>query len=571
MPGTTPTGKTTTTTAAVAGNWWDKLGTPQYGGEMVIRLPRDIVYFDPYNGSTSITSAWMERLTGDNWTLDPSVFGYNIDFHPSEYLKGLLAESWEFTDPSTYVVHIRKGIKWQDIPPVSGREFTADDVVWDYDRMYGLGNGFTKPSPFTSSAATFKDLISLTATDKYTAVFKWKVSNPEYITETLQSSSVDNCIVPHEAVEKWGDLTDWHHQIGTGPFILQDFVSGSSATLAKNPNYWGYDERHPQNRIPYIDTLRVLIIANDATVLAGLRTGKIDAMDGITYQSAQSIQKTNPEILQVLVPSSSSRSIDPRNDVKPFNDLRVRKALQMAIDLPTIAKTIYSGTTESYPCALTSFYEKGWGFPYTAWPQDLKDEYTYNPTAAKKLLADAGYPSGLKTNIVADNTSDLDLLQTVKSYFSDIGVDMEIRTMDSPAWLTFVRVSHKNDQLAVSPNGILGVSFEPIRQLMRYQTGYPVNYNMVSDPIFDAFYPKALAATSVDQVKQVLKDANEYVARQHFGISLLTPNLFGLYQPWLKGYNGQTNAISGGSGPILMGFYLSRFWIDQNLKKSLGH
>ena len=74
----------------------------------------------------------------------------------------------------------------------------------------------------------------------------------------------------------------------------------------------------------------------------------------------------------------------------------------MAIDLPSLAKTYYGGTVESYPSTLTARDMTGWGFLYEEWPQDLKDEYAYNPTAAKQLLIDAGYPYGFKTNIVAD-------------------------------------------------------------------------------------------------------------------------------------------------------------------------
>ena len=59
-----------------------------------------------------------------------------------------------------------------------------------------------------------------------------------------------------DAVKQWGNLNDWHHAIGTGPFILTDFVAGSSVTLVKNPNYWGYDERYPQNQLPYVDKLK---------------------------------------------------------------------------------------------------------------------------------------------------------------------------------------------------------------------------------------------------------------------------------------------------------------------------
>jgi ABC-type transport system substrate-binding protein len=90
----------------------------------------------------------METLHADDWTLDPAIFNYHLSFRSNEYVKGYLAESWEFPDPNTYLVKLRKGVHWQDIPPVNGREFTADDVAYHYNRLYGLGGGFTKPSPY---------------------------------------------------------------------------------------------------------------------------------------------------------------------------------------------------------------------------------------------------------------------------------------------------------------------------------------------------------------------------------------------------------------------------------------
>ena len=111
---------------------------------------------------------------------------------------------------------------------------------------------------------------------------------------------------------------------------------------------------------------------------------------------------------------------------------------------------------------------KGWGFPYEEWPQDLKDEYAYNPKAAKKLLADAGYPNGFKTNIVANTSADMQLLQLVKSYFADIGIDMEIRPMESTDWTAFVINGHKHDQLAYAAVSPFGHAYEPIRQLSRF-------------------------------------------------------------------------------------------------------
>ena len=272
------------------------------------------------------------------------------------------------------------------------------------------------------------------------------------------------------------------------------------------------------------------------------------------------MQKMNPEILQIPIPTGTTSTIDPRNDKPPFNDIRVRRAMQMAIDLPTIARNYYSGTVDPYPSSLTSMYLKGWGFPYQEWPQDLKDEYAYNPTSAKQLLAAAGYPNGFKTNIVADATWDLGLLKIVNPYFIQVGIDMEIRIMNPAAYNDFVRVGRKHDQLAYGA-GTLGRTHVPFMQLHRFQTGDAIaNSLMVSDPVFDAFYPKAMTATSVDEVKQVLRDANEHAARQHYAISLLTPKTFSLCQPWVKGYNGQFGATCGHMGsPQRLFFFPARF------------
>ena len=553
--------------------WWDKLGKPQYGGEMVIRLNRKIVNLDPYNGIhlTQIHTAWMEKLFVDDWTIDPGIYDYRVAERPNQYVKGHLAETWEFKDPTTFVVHLRKGIHWQNIPPANGREFIADDVAFHFHRMYGLGSGYTKPSPARAHVAAFKELISVTAPDKYTVVFKWKTSNRQVIIDALQEVGTSLCIENPEVVKKWGNTLDWHHAVGTGPFILKDFAADSHATLVRNPDYWGHDERYPQNKLPYIDKLTLLIIPDQKTTLAEMSAGRIDVADQISPVLAQEIRKTNPEILQIAL-AYTAITIEPRHDKPPFNDVRVRRAMQMAIDLPGLAETYYKGTVEPYPSTLTSRRLKGWGFPYEEWPQDLKNEYAYNPAVARKLLADAGYPDGFKTNIVANTTGDMQLLQVVKSYFADIGIDMEIRPMESTDWIQFVELDRKHDQLAQNAVSPYGHSYEPIRQLSRFHTGYSSNYMMVNDHVFDAFQTKATAASGEEQLKQIMRDANEYIARQHFAISLLQPMQYSLHQPWFKGYNAQFGSVCSPAGsPQLLFFYPARFWIDQNLKKIMGN
>ena len=545
----------------------EKINKPQYGGTMNLRIDSDIMAFDPIEASFNYTimSAWFECLHTGDWPLGPEPFDHKYG-HRND-TNAQLAESWEFTEPGNYVVHLRKGVRRQDIPPVNGRELTADDIAYHYHRMYGLGHGFTQRTP--GAHYQFTPLESVTVIDKYTVAFKWKIPNEEVIRDAMQAVGTLASIEAREAVEKWGDVKDWRHAIGTGPFILQDFVHNDSATMVRNPKYWGHDEQNSKNQLPYINTLKIHIIPEKAAAIEALRAGKIDALDELLPSQAEEIRKTNPELLQVTYPAPDALTLDPRNDRPPFNDIRVRKAMQMAIDLPTICHTYYHDTCRPYPSTTTSYYMKGWGFPYEEWPQALKDEYAYNPTMSKQLLAEAGYPNGIKTNIVANATGDQAILKIVQSYLAQVGIEMEVRTMAAADYTLFIN-AHKHDQLVY--NGRIGklgaIGSNPVNFLSRFGPG---NYMGINDAVYRAFHPKAWEVSSFEEIKKLLRDCNEHVARQHYLISLLQPMEYALYQPWFHGYTGQFDSISSAAGPHRLFYYAARFWIDEKMKKSMGH
>jgi peptide/nickel transport system substrate-binding protein len=565
---TTTTATTSVTTTSATGNWWDSLGKPQYGGTMTLQTSATMASFDPYDGElyNQIFTGYMEQMFMSQWTADPSVQNYQLNFWSDDATGGNLVKTWEFTAPGTFVLHLVHNAYWQNIAPSFGRQFTAADVVYHFNRMLGLGGGFTAPAPYWSSVANWKSLTSITATDNYTVTMQWNTPNPEFVLETLEAPDSAQTIEDSDAITAYGNLKNWHNAIGTGPFILTDYVDSISATLTANPNYWGHDERYPQNQLPYVNKIVDLIIPNPATALAALRTGKITAIDAITALQAAGVKQTNPEIAQIPVPIGNCNTIDPRNDKAPFNNIQVRQALQMSINLPQIAQTYYSGQSESTPEPLTSTFMPGWGLPYSQWPADLQAQYAYNTTGAKALLSAAGFPSGFTTDIVANSGADLDLLQIVQSAFSSIGVNMSITVMPSAAFSSFVMVAHSNDALAMRAinQGSLGLTYYPLRQFTKFQTGASSNAAMVNDPTFNAFYTQALAATSTAQVKTILTAANLYVAQQHFVISLLQPYQYALTQPWMKGFNDQYSSISGTSGPLLLFEYGARFWLTQN-------
>lgn len=158
---------------------------------------------------------YNERLIGRNWTMDPETWSFRGDLLPIEYCSGVLAEGWDWSDPQTLTVRIRKGVFWHDMEPVNGREFTAQDVQHHYDQLLGTGSGYAKPNPI---------------------------------------------------------MGGWYTEIER--VMAKEFISGSSLTFSRNPKYYGYDERHPDNRLPYMDSIKFVAIADMATAIAALRTGR---------------------------------------------------------------------------------------------------------------------------------------------------------------------------------------------------------------------------------------------------------------------------------------------------------
>ena len=560
---------TTVTTTKVTGNWWDSLGVPQYGGSLTIRLVNDITCWDPYNspGAAAIFDAYLDHITSDIWTTDPAIFNYQLNWRPSEFVQGILLESYEYTTPSTWVAHVRKGIHWENKAPANGRLFVASDLVAHYQRLFGVGTG--PGSPLYTRYSGWTSLTSVTTDGDYTAIFKWSTSNTEFINELMYGAGAANAIECPDAVKQWGDLNDWHHSISSGAFSVADFVSGGSVTLNKNPNYWAHDERYPQNQLPYIDKLQFLIIPDDATGMAAMRTGKIDVMYGMLASQVQTMQKTNPEIVMIPTLPQGTDTLLPRNDTAPFSDIRVRQALQMSINLAEIATNYYGGVTDPWPSSLTSNYLTGWGAPYLQWPQDLKDQYAFNPTAAKKLLTDAGVTLPFHTDCVASTAYDMNLLTIVQSYFANVGVIMDIRKMDKASWTAYVRNNKSQDALAFGSNA-LGLTYEPFTQLARFTTNNSGNQTLCSDPKVDGLLTAAMAASALDDVKKIVADQNLYIAQRHFAISLLSAKQTAFCQPWLKGYNGQCFAVDySAGGPMAAFYYCARFWIDKNVKTSI--
>ena len=221
-----------------------------------------------------LVSAVIERPAILDWSIDRDVWNFASWYFPPEYFVPHLAESWEQPDPLTVILHVRKGVHWHDKPPMNGRELTADDFVYNFHRVTGTGSGFTETGQYTEFLG-YDVIESITATDKYTVEFKLKedVTGRTWfgglnIAQVIAASLYSD-IYPPEVIEEHGDAKDWRTIVGTGPFMLTDYVLESSVTYEKNPNYWGNDPKYPENRLPYIDEMRVLYYDRTSNTYGG--------------------------------------------------------------------------------------------------------------------------------------------------------------------------------------------------------------------------------------------------------------------------------------------------------------
>jgi peptide/nickel transport system substrate-binding protein len=557
-PQSTSTSTVTTTSTSTQANWWDKFGTPQYGGEMVVWAGAvNGGSFDPDVGfglSAGVPGPrglYFEPLVTLDWALDRNTWAYQTGFTPVKYMTGAVAESWEQKDATTIVMHIRQGVYWHNRAPVNGREFTAQDIQYSFDRVLGTGSGFTEPNP--AIAGMYSTVSSVTTTDKYTVEFKLK--NPSVM--GLYQVLADQAGLVAQEWDKQADHNDWKSVIGTGAFVLSDFQVGTSMSYTKNPNYWAFDARYPKNKLPYLDTVKTIAIPDINTALASMRTGKIDIindpMGGPNWQQGKSLAQTNPDMQIAFVPQSA-QAIIFRNDTKPFTDIKVRKALQMAVDIPSIAKSYYGGTVNGEPVGLISPNLTGWTTPYSQWSQSLKDEYTYNPTKAKALLAEAGYPDGFKTNVVVAQGEDVALLEIVKAEFAEIGVDMTINAMDMVTARNLMG-SGKQDQMVMDKEA--GNPGPITNNLNARRSGDARNYSFNNDATYDAMLEKASTATTEAEFQKAVVAMDMYVIQQHWAVNFCSTVQPAVWQPWLKGYSGEFG----------IGQFLYYLWVDPSLKK----
>ena len=544
---------------------------PEYGGTITFARKDE-----PAGPDTVISGMWAqayvagvnEKLAWPDWATPRDEFDFVYHNVPTNTI-GSLAESWSQPDQLTYIVKVRQGVYWHDKPPMNGRELIADDIVYNYHRITGTGSGFTERSEWAQALKSVP-LESVTATDKWTVVFKLKSLHLDALAAILDGTIA--WIYPPEVIKEHGDVTDWRNLVGTGPMMLTDLVEGSSITWEKNPDYWGYDEKYPENRLPYIDQLRALFMPEDPTYLAALRTGRIDYIGPIggnaimSQDQLESLKRTNPELVIYPYIDRSDNAIGMNTQRPPFDDIRVRKAMQMALNLEEINDGLYGGFADMTPqgvinrsltCCVTQFED---------WPEDVKKGFMYDPAGAEKLLDEAGLPRGadgirFKTELMHLVFRPLSYVELLASYWKKIGIDVEI---DSPPVPSFASRRGERDFEMISAEAAMRWNVLVLESRYLPTTSY--NSANVNDPVYTAMHEAAAAATTIEEYNSIIKELDQYGIERFWEIwGGMAPQYVAI-QPWLVGFSGETMLGTGQYTTIF-----SRLWVDSELKEAMGH
>ena len=559
---------------------------PRYGGSLTFatKVADDNLLVDAWvsGGAAWIIGIVNEKLGIIDWAIDRNKHPYFAGYvAPAFALRGALAESWEISgDGLTYTFNIRKGVRWHNKAPMNGRELTAKDIEYNFHRNMGMGK-FTEPSTSRGALADL-GIASIEATDDMTVVFK--LSRPHYQAFQFIMDWYNTWILPPEVIDEHGSIDNWQDLVGTGPYMLVDWVRGTSTTYEKNPDYWGFDEKFPQNRLPYIDTITRLVILDDATRMAALRSGQVDYIGGPaggsqlrSIDQVDGVRRTNPELVIHTFTERSNTVVRLDTVNPPFNDIRVRQAMQNALDLETMNLTYYKGQGEWTPRGgvAPEYAAQGMTVPYEEWSPELKAKYAYDPELAERLLDEAGLPRGadgvrfrVKYNV--HQNADLSFAELQAAYWAEIGVQVDV--VNTPAAQVSALLANGPDGTAKydMATWLGGVKADPMIAIMGWPAGWCYGPDCEGNPAiasaeYDALYERARLGATLDEVAPLVKQMDMMIIENVWALWGPIDPLFNVQWPWVKGYTNE-----GDLGGAQRGQQFVRMWIDQELKAAMG-
>ena len=449
---------------------------------------------------------------------------------------GDLAESWE-AQPGhrVWTFKLRQGVKWQNVAPLNGRELVAADVKYCYEGYAKEGRAVVYLPRDRGRSRRPTNTHCASISTRPTCFFAHNLAEPVAV------------IFPREVLEEDGDLKK--RMIGTGPYLLKEHTRKVRIVLARNPDYWDKGR-------PYVDEYTILSTPDAATRLAAFRSGQSDILWVASPSELETVRKSTPTAaVQAYANSLAPFGLALAQDKPPFNDLRVRRALSMAIDRQKQVDTVFEG--HGIP---------GWGVPFVYYQDkpptlaQLGPWVQYRPAEAKKLMTEAGHPNGFDTTLFyyeyfPQMTSQVQLVQ--QDLKKNLNINMKITKLDYTGYYGRY-VESKWDGMAwgFQSGHAVGLDERTYHYLHSKSTK---NFFRVNDAVLDELTLKLRQTPDRAEQRVVTRKIVEREFDQVLRMWMPYDNGFILFQPHLRNMAAGALRRSDGYGSPT----LARTWFDK--------
>lgn len=372
-----------------------------------IRMNDDPDFLDPHLATASISFQMILNM-----------FEGLVASKTDGTIEPVVAEEYDVSeDGLTYTFKLRDDVMFHNGEPV-----TIDDVQYTFDRLMGTTDG-------QQYSSEFEQVESIETPDDKTIVFTLKEANSNFL---FSLTALHAAIIP-----KSNEGQHNEHPIGTGPFKFVSYNPGANLVLEKHDQYWVKD-------LPYLNQVDFIFQPDDQAALLALQAGELD-LSGV---KANRIPEVENDFKLNYQDNNSSLVITFNQDKEPFNNVKVRQAINYAVSRQDIIDSVYSG----YATKLGSNMSPAMGEYYR---DGLQDVYNQDMEKAKALLKEAGYPDGFKTKITVSshNTMYADLAQVAVENLREIGIDAEIEVVEWGIWLERVYKGKEYEITAIDLTG----------------------------------------------------------------------------------------------------------------------
>lgn len=456
------------------------------GGELRVAIGGEPDQLDPHKTTSYYSFQVLEN-----------VFDTLVEPDESLQMQPALAEEWETSeDQLTWTFRLREGVTFHD-----GSELTADDVVYSFDRIV---------DEELANAYRFAAVKSVKAPDRSTVVITLKQPAPNLLASIGGFKGV--AIVQRSNVES-GDIKT--EPIGTGPFSMSDFRQGDSITLEANQDYWG--------GAPGVDGVSFTFVSDPTVALQNLESGEVDWTDNLPPQQVESLLESD-EIVVDTAPSNDYWYFAANEEREPFDDPLVRQALAWGIDLDAVTEAAKFGTATANQTAIPES---------SAWYLDYAP-YSYDPDKAEDLLSQAG-AEDLSFEIMVTNEypETVRAAQVIESQMDDIGVEVEIRSLDFATWLD----EQGKGNFDVFLLGWLGNIDPDDYYYAQHHSDGSFNFHGYSNPEVDQLLDDARVETDMEARKALYDEAAKIIVDEASYTYLYNPDVVQAWSPDLEGYS----------------------------------